>query len=143
MLSHGLQKAFGWFGGYGFTGTIQFFTQTIGLPWLLGFLVIVFETVGALALILGVLTRVNALATFFIILGAVLTVHLPVGYWMNWTGKQAGEGYEMHLLLLSMSLVLLLVGGGRYSIDQFLSRQSANQVRQTALSISTVLISIV
>ena len=43
LLGHGTQKLLGWFGGYGFEGTMSFFTQTVGLPWVISFLVIIIE----------------------------------------------------------------------------------------------------
>src|SRR5215204_3571800 len=46
LLGHGAQKLLGWFSGYGFDGTMGFFTGTIGLPWIIGFLVIVIEFFG-------------------------------------------------------------------------------------------------
>ena len=43
MLPHGAQKLLGWFGGFGFDGTMGFFTQKMGLPWIIAFLVIMGE----------------------------------------------------------------------------------------------------
>ena len=40
---------------------------------------------------------------------------------MNWSGKQNGEGFEYHILVLGMSLALLGLGGGKASIDAALS----------------------
>ncbi|GAB3918088.1 DoxX family protein [Larkinella terrae] len=121
MLYHGLQKAAGLFGGYGFTSTMQFFTETVQIPWIVGFLTIVIETLGAVGLLFGFLGRLNALATFAVMLGAMLTTHLPYGFSMNWFGNQKGEGYEMDLLIFGMSLALLIVGSGRFSVDRLLS----------------------
>ncbi|MVM33293.1 DoxX family membrane protein [Spirosoma sp. HMF4905] len=122
MLYHGLQKAAGWFGGYGFAGTMQFFTDTVHIPWIIGFLTIVIETVGAVGLLVGFLGRINALGTFAVMLGALLTTHLPFGFSMNWFGNQHGEGIEMHLLSLGMSFALVVLGSGRYSIDRLFTR---------------------
>lgn len=130
MLYHGLQKAAGLFGGYGFIGTMQFFTDTIHIPWIIGFLTIVIETVGAVGLLVGFMGRVNALGTFAVMLGAMLTVHLPFGFSMNWFGNQQGEGIEMDLLIFGMSLALLVVGSGRYSIDRLLSRSTGQVVQK-------------
>jgi putative oxidoreductase len=55
-------------------------------------------------------------------LGAVATVHAPNGFFMNWFGNQAGEGFEFHLLALALVISLLLQGGGRASLDQRLAR---------------------
>lgn len=124
MLYHGLQKAVGLFGGYGFTNTMLYFTETVRIPWLFGLLTILIETIGATGLLLGFLGRINAFATFVVMLGALLTVHAPFGFSMNWFGNQQGEGYEMDLLIFGMSLTLLVVGSGRYSVDRFLSQSN-------------------
>ncbi|GAB3897990.1 DoxX family protein [Larkinella knui] len=128
MLYHGLQKAAGLFGGYGFAATMQFFTETVHLPWIIGFLTIGIETVGAVGLLVGFLGRLNALAMFAVMLGAMLTTHLPYGFSMNWFGNQPGEGYEMDLLIFGMSLALLIVGSGRYSIDGLLTAKNGRAV---------------
>ncbi|MDP2136868.1 MAG: DoxX family protein, partial [Candidatus Didemnitutus sp.] len=94
MFPHGAQKMLGWFGGYGFTGTMNFFTGTMGIPALFAFLAIAAEFVGALGLIAGFLSRVAALG-----IGSVMVVAAGMGHWshgffMNWNGNQAGEGFE-------------------------------------------------
>jgi putative oxidoreductase len=132
MLYHGLQKAVGWFGGFGFSNTMQFFTDTVHIPWLIGFLTIGIETIGAIGLLVGLLGRVNALATFAVMLGAMLTTHFPFGFSMNWFGNQQGEGYEMDLLIFGMSLALLFIGSGRYSIDRLLVRRAGSSEKNPA-----------
>ncbi len=134
MLYHGLQKAAGLFGGYGFTDTMLFFTDTVQIPWIVGFLTIVIETVGAVGLLIGFLGRVNALATFAVMLGAMLTTHLTYGFSMNWFGNQKGEGYEMDLLIFGMSLALLVVGSGPYSVDRLLIKTAKRNSARPAYS---------
>ncbi|GAB3508893.1 DoxX family protein [Spirosoma knui] len=131
MLYHGLQKTAGWFSGYGFSGTMQFFTETMHLPWIIGFLTIVIETLGAVGLLIGFLGRLNALGTFAVMLGAMLTTHLPFGFSMNWFGNQSGEGYEMDLLIFGMSLALIRIGSGRYSIDRLLTKTGRVNPKRT------------
>jgi putative oxidoreductase len=121
IFGHGLQKVFGWFGGYGIRGTMSFF-NSIGVPSLLGALVIVSDFFGSLALMAGLLTRFSAAAAAAVMLGAVLLVHLPNGFFMNWGGAAHGEGYELHLLALSMAASLIISGGGRASLDGWLAR---------------------
>ena len=96
MLPHGAQKLLGWYGGFGFSGTMGFFTETMHLPWIVAFLVIIGESFGSVALLLGLLTRFTAASFIVIMLGAITTSHLPNGFFMNWFGKQQGEGYEYH-----------------------------------------------
>ncbi len=116
MLPHGLQKTVGLFGGGGFSGTMGFFTSQ-GMPAALAFLVILAESAGSLGLIVGFLTRIAALGIGCVMVGAIFMVHLPNGFFMNWFGKQAGEGFEYHLLAIGMALAVLVGGGGRASID--------------------------
>jgi putative oxidoreductase len=118
IFPHGAQKLFGWFGGYGLTGTMNFFTDAMGLPWIIGFLVIVLETLGALLLLAGLGTRIIALSFIGLCVGIVLTTHLQNGFFMNWFGNQAGEGYEYFLLWLGMAVSLVMSGGGKWSLDR-------------------------
>lgn len=116
MLPHGLQKLLGMFGGAGFTGTVDYFVSS-GLPAFLAVLIIIGESFGALGLIVGLLSRIAALGIGIIMLGAIFTVHLQNGFFMNWTGSQPGEGFEFHLLAIGLALVVLIKGGGLWSID--------------------------
>jgi len=122
MFPHGAQKLFGWFGGFGFTNSMTYFTQTTGLPWIIAFLIIMGESLGSLGLIVGFFTRLSALGLICIMVGAIITVHIPNGFFMNWFGKQAGEGFEYHLLVIGMSIPLLVSGGGKYSVDMLIHK---------------------
>jgi len=117
IFPHGAQKLLGWYGGFGFDGTIGFFTQQMGVPWLIAFLVIIGESFGSVALMAGFLTRFSAASLAVIMLGAITMVHLPHGFFMNWFGKQQGEGYEYHLLVIGVAAALLVTGGGKWSVD--------------------------
>ena len=77
MLPHGAQKLLGWFGGFGFTNTLRYFTDTLGVSAPLAVLVILAESIGALALVLGLATRVAAAGIAMVMVGAVAMVHLP------------------------------------------------------------------
>lgn len=121
IFPHGAQKMLGWFGGHGFEGTMAYFTGTVGLPWIVGFLVIVAEFFGPIALVLGLLSRPAAFGVACVMLGAVVTTHLPNGFFMNWSGQKAGEGFEYHLLVLGIALVLMLKGSGALSLDRKLA----------------------
>ncbi len=122
MFPHGAQKALGWFGGYGYDGTMGFLTQTVGLPAPIAMLVIALEFFGPLLLFVGLAVRPVALGFVAIMIGAIATVHGPHGFFMNWSGAQAGEGYEYHLLVIAMSLALVIRGAGSASVDKLLSR---------------------
>ena len=117
IFPHGAQKLLGWFGGFGFTNTMSYFTNTAGLPWIVAFLVIAAESLGSLGLITGFLTRLCSLGLICVMTGAIVTVHWTNGFFMNWFGKQAGEGFEFHLLVIAICIPLLIRGGGKYSMD--------------------------
>lgn len=123
LFPHGAQKAFGWFGGPGFTNEMSFFTDTLHLPWLIAFLVIVIEFVGSLCFIAGFASRAWAVATIILFAGIIFTAHLEFGFFMNWFGNQKGEGYEYHLLIIGLSLATLVNGSGKYAADRCLSEK--------------------
>lgn len=120
ILPHGAQKLLGWFGGYGFKGTMGYFTQTLGIPYALGLLAIAAESFGALALIGGLLTRPAALGIGIVLLTAALLIHRPHGFFINWFGNQRGEGYEYFILAVGIAAVLVITGGGAWSLDRAL-----------------------
>jgi len=121
MLPHGLQKTLGLFGGYGFAGTYGFFTDKMGLPGIAAVLVILAESLGAFGLIVGALTRLGAFGIAAVMTGAMTMVHWPNGFFMNWSGSQAGEGFEFHLLAIVIAIALLIKGGGAVSIDRLMT----------------------
>jgi len=124
FFPHGAQKVFGWFGGQGFGGTMESFTTKMGIPAFLAFLAILAESGGALALISGLLTRVAAFGIACNMVVAIFTVHLPNGFFMNWFGKQKGEGFEYHILVIAIAIALMIKGGGRWSIDGLIAKKT-------------------
>ena len=124
LFPHGAQKMLGWFGGYGFNGTMGFLTGTAGLPWIIAFLVIAIEFFGAIALRFGFATRIVAVGIISLFAGIIFTSHLSNGFFMNWSGNLQGEGYEYHLLVIGIAVTLLVSGAGRWSIDHALQRKS-------------------
>jgi putative oxidoreductase len=118
FFAHGSQKMLGWFGGYGFAGTMAFFTQQMHIPMPLALLVFIAEFFGSLGLIIGFLSRVAAFGIACDMIGAILMVHLPNGFFMNWSGKNAGEGYEYFLLIIAICVALMLRGSGKWSVDR-------------------------
>ncbi|HEX7182110.1 MAG TPA: DoxX family protein [Thermoanaerobaculia bacterium] len=129
MFPHGAQKLLGWFGGHGFGGTMQFFTQQMGLPAAVVVLVIIAEFFGALSLIFGFLGRLGAFGVLCVMLGAIFMVHLQNGFFMNWYGTQQGEGYEYHLLAIGMALAVIIRGSGALSVDRAMSDKGAYVIR--------------
>ncbi|MBI3417104.1 MAG: DoxX family protein [Verrucomicrobia bacterium] len=123
MFPHGAQKMLGWFGGYGFTGTMNFFTGTMHIPAAFAFLAILAEFAGSLGLIPGVFSRVAAFGIASVMTVAILTSHAANGFFMNWYGNQKGEGFEYHLLALGLALIVLVHGGGKASLDSVIQRK--------------------
>ena len=117
MLPHGAQKLFGWFGGYGYKSTMDFFTGSMKLPWIVSLTIILLEFFAPLGLIAGFASRVWAIGLAAIMIGAIYTTNLKNGFFMNWFGNQAGEGYEYHLLLIGICIAIILNGSGKFSID--------------------------
>lgn len=120
MFPHGAQKLLGWYGGYGFTGTMGFFTETVHLPWLVGFLVILIEFFGPMALLIGFASRIWSILLSILVVGIVFTSHIQNGFFMNWYGTFTGEGVEYFLLFLGILIGLLITGSGKYSVDRIL-----------------------
>lgn len=126
LLPHGMQKLLGSFGGFGFAGTMGFFTGTMHLPWIIGFLVIVIEFFGSLSLILGFAGRFWGISFSILMVGIIFSSHIHNGFFMNWFGNLKGEGYEYFLLIIGLSVALIFNGSGRYSIDEVISKSSKN-----------------
>ncbi len=123
ILPHGAQHLLGWFGGYGFSGTMNYFTETRHLPWIIAFLTIAIEFFGALSLVAGLGSRVMAFAMIVLMLGIVFSTHWQHGFFMDWYGANPEpfyEGFEYHLLAIGLGLVVLVEGGGKWSVDGLL-----------------------
>lgn len=124
MFPHGAQKVLGWFGGYGWDGTMGWFTQTMGVPALFAVLAILAEFLGSLGLITGLLGRVAAFGILSNMIVATIMVHAKVGFFMNWFGAQQGEGYEYHILAGAMALLIVWKGSGAYSADRVIAAKA-------------------
>jgi putative oxidoreductase len=125
FFAHGAQKMLGWFGGYGFSGTMGFFTGVMHIPAPFAFLAIAAEFFGSIGLIFGFLTRIAGFGILSNMLVAVAMVHHRFGFFMNWTGLQKGEGYEYHLVLLALAIYLMIRGAGAVSLDRILSAETS------------------
>jgi len=121
MFPHGAQKALGWFGGHGFSATMDNFTSKMGIPWVFAFLAVIAEFLGPIGLVFGFLTRIAAFGILCVMIVAVVMVHRQNGFFMNWMGNQPGEGFEYHLLAMGLALALMIEGGGWGSADRALT----------------------
>jgi putative oxidoreductase len=119
LAAHGSQKLFGWFGGYGLEGTGQFMAS-IGLNpgFVMAFLAGSAEFFGGLGLILGLMTRPAAAVSAITMLVALFWVHWGKGFFLD------SHGIEYALALLSATVTLALMGGGRYSLDSYLVKNN-------------------
>jgi putative oxidoreductase len=120
MFAHGAQKLLGWFGGRGFFGTIELFHQ-LGFPTVVAILVTIGEFFGGLGLLVGFLSRVAAGGIGVIMLGAMLLVNRHNGFFMNWAGQPVREGFEYHILAIGLAVAILILGGGKWSLDRTLA----------------------
>lgn len=127
IFPHGAQKLLGWFGGYGFDGTMGFFTQTLGIPYLFALLAIIAEFFGGIGLITGLLTRLSAFGVASVMFVAVMLNHIPVGFFMNWSGQQQGEGFEYHILMIALTIAVIVKGAGSFSLDKFILQKFSKQ----------------
>ena len=127
IFPHGAQKLLGSFGGHGPEATLGFFTSKMGIPYSIAILIIIGESFGALGLITGFLTRFCAAAMATIMVGGILLVHWNNGFFMNWSGKQSGEGFEYHILAIGIAMVLIIKGAGSFSLDQWVSKNLLNR----------------
>jgi putative oxidoreductase len=127
FFPHGAQKVFGWFGGGGFSATMAGFGHQYGPMF--AFLAIAAEFAGPIGLFLGFLSRIAAFGLLCNMVVAVVMVHGKNGLFMNWTGRQQGEGFEFHLLAIGMLVAILIRGAGALSIDLALTRRSGQPLR--------------
>ena len=123
IFPHGAQKLFGWFGGHGFTATLDTFTVKMHIPVIFALLAIIAESIGSMVLIVGFLSRVAAFGISCVLVVAIWMVHWPHGFFMNWLGQKKGEGFEYHLLGIAIGVALMIAGGGKWSIDRMISKR--------------------
>lgn len=123
IFPHGAQKVLGWFGGPGLSGAYGYLHGMMHLPAPIAWLEIAIEFLCPILLLVGFLGRLAALGIGIVMVGAIVTVHSKVGFFMNWSGQQHGEGFEYHILALACVLGILIRGSGALSVDRSVSRQ--------------------
>jgi len=127
MLPHGAQHALGWFGGYGFRGTLGWMTDTLGFPAPLAALAIATELLAPVALLLGLGGRLAAAGISGLMLGAAST-QVANGFFMNWFGTMpaGAESFEYHLIALALAAVVIIEGSGALSLARLLARRDTS-----------------
>jgi len=129
MLAHGLQKL-GLWGGHGWSGTLEWFQNGLGIPPWLGAVAILTEVVGGAFLLIGLLSRAAALFVAAEMAVAVIRVHLPNGFFLNWSNTPGvGHGFEMNLMLIAVATMVLLEGPGRFALDTEIGKALVKQER--------------
>ena len=112
MAAHGGQKLFGWFGGYGLTGTGGFLESLGFRPGRVhAALAGTAEFGGGLLVALGLLTPVGAALIIAVMVVAIGSVHLPKGFFVS------DGGFEYNLMIVASSIALAFAGPGAYSLD--------------------------
>ena len=117
FFAHGSQKMFGCFGGHGWSGTVGFMHDKLGIPVAFAALAIIAEFLGALGVLVGLATRLAAFGIFCVMAVAVFFVHLPNGFF----AEKHGFEYPMALGLVALSLVFS--GPGPWSLDEIIKRR--------------------
>lgn len=130
FLPHGLQMAFGGFGGGGWQASMNYLQGSMALPSFIAYSVVLTQLLGSLFLFAGLFTRGMAFLLLVIMGGAVYTSHIEYGFFMNWSGQQGGEGFEYHLAVVAISIPLTIHGGGKLSLDRQLVRLSGSRERE-------------
>jgi putative oxidoreductase len=109
IFPHGTQHLFGWFGGTGLSSFVEYLGPV-------AYLVSIGEVFGAFGLLLGMFSRFSAVSLVVVMLGAIFIGHARHGFFMNWYGTKQGEGFEYHLLMIGLLVVVAIAGPGRFSL---------------------------
>ncbi len=120
LAAHGAQKLFGWFGGYGLTGTGGFLEQLGFVPGKRNALFAgLAEGVGGLFLALGFATPLAAAVIIAVMTVASVSVHLKHGFFNH------NQGYEYTMMLAVIALSIAITGPGPISLDALLGVRDA------------------
>lgn len=120
FFAHGSQKVLGWFGGYGWAGTLGFFQQALGIPPFWAGLSFLAELLGGILILLGLLTRPAALSIAVTMFVAGMKVGLPNGFFLDTQGPKDGVEYVFVLLLIAVYFIIK--GAGKISLDAVISK---------------------
>src|SRR5574341_210540 len=130
FFAHGSQKLLGWFGGFGFDATVEFFDQQLGIPPALAVMAIFAEFCGGLMVLLGCFTRAGAAAIAVTMAVALLNVHLQQGFFIG-GGK---VGFEYVFALLLVAVYLAINGAGELSVDRYIREKVGGGIIEKLLS---------
>jgi len=134
VAGHGLQKAFGWWGGPGMTGCVAAMNRMRirpATPW--AWISMLSEVLGGIGLAVGLLTPLPSLAIAGSMLVAIALVHWPRGFWVT------KGGYEFNLSILAAIAAIAIAGPGAYSLDAALRLQLPEPVTLIAGTVALLL----
>jgi putative oxidoreductase len=121
LFGYGGGKVLGLFGGRGLEGAMHYYLTTFHLAAPFAALSIATEFLGAIALVVGLLTRVVSFAVIVNMLVAMSYTLLRIGFFMP--GKKPIEGFELHLSAIAIALALLIRGAGIWSVDRAIAKR--------------------
>ncbi len=101
FILHGGQKVFGWLGGPGLSGFASWLA-TLHVPALLAYSAAFFELIGGILLLLGIVAELGALMVIGVMIGAIVLVHWPHGYF----GQNNGFEYPLNLALFALAIII-------------------------------------
>ena len=113
MAAHGSQKLFGWFGGYGLAGTGGFFESLGFRPGKLFALLAGLGEIGSGILIaFGLGGAIGPALLVMVMIVAIVSVHLPKGFWVS------NGGWELNAMYIASAVLLAFAGFGAFSLDR-------------------------
>jgi putative oxidoreductase len=116
ILPHGYQKI------TNFNNVLFHLQNDNQVPAFLSVVAILVEFIAPILLLAGLAGRLMAGLLIILMTGAVFFgKHWQHGFFMNWFGNQAGEGYEYHLLAIGIGIVIVIQGSGAFSVDALLA----------------------
>jgi len=113
IAAHGVQKLFGWFGGYGLAGTAGFFEQLGFRPGrVFAFFAGLAETGGGLLTALGLFGALGPATIVMVMLVAIFSVHIKKGFFIT------NGGWELNAIYIAAAVEIAYAGSGAYSLDR-------------------------
>lgn len=120
IFAHWAQKLFWWYWGPWFVGAMDMFTEMMWLSFIVAILIILWESLWAIALMLWFFTRFMAFWIFVIMAWAAYMVHWQNWFFIDWMWNWGWAWIEMHLLTLWMALALMIEWGWKCSVDTYI-----------------------
>ncbi len=135
FMAHGTQKLFGWFGGYGITGTGDFF-EGLGFRPGKAFAAVaaVGETLGGFLTLLGAGGALGPVLIVVVMLTAIGSVHYKKGFFVN------NGGWELNTAYIAAAVATAFAGNGVYSLDNWLGLQFLTDPLQVSYAFAAAIL---